>query len=92
MISPQTLDFVEQAFYILYVHMFGTDVRKGVTMQTTALKAAAMVGMSGLLVVLALALGFGIDAGQAATQVLPIALVAAALAGFVVELERRAVW
>ncbi len=60
-------------------------------MQTAALKAAAMVGMSGLLVVLTLALGFGIDAGQATNQVLPIALVAAALAGFVVELDHRAV-
>jgi len=90
--SRPVLDTVEQAFYILYVHMFGTDVRKGEAMRTTALVVAGIVGTSALLVVLALAIGFGIDLGQAAGQAVPAAVALAILAGFMVELDRRATW
>lgn len=61
-------------------------------MRTGAFKAATMVGASVLLVVLALALSFGVNVVQAAGQGLPVALAAAALAGFLVELDRRVIW
>ena len=60
-------------------------------MRTTAVKAAALVGTSAIFVVLALGLAFNIDLGQAAGQVLPVALAAALMTGFMVELDRRAV-
>jgi hypothetical protein len=70
--------------------MFGTDVRKGVTMRTTAMLVAGAVGVIALVIVLSLAAGFGVGMAQAAGQAWPVALAAALLAGFMVELDRRA--
>ncbi len=61
-------------------------------MRTTAMLVAGLVGAVSLLIALALAVGFGIGLAQAAAQVWPVALAAAALAGFMVELDRRATW
>ncbi len=61
-------------------------------MRTTAMLVAGVVGASTLLVVLALAFGFGVGLTGAAGQALPIVLAAALLAGFMVELDRRVIW
>ena len=82
----------EQMFYSLYVHMFGSDVRKGREMRTTAMLVSGLVGLSLLLVVALLALGFGIGVTQAVSQAWPLAVAGALVAGFMVELDRRASW
>ena len=79
-------------FYSLYVHMFGSDVRKGREMRTTAVLVSGSIGLSLLFVVALLALGFGLSVSQAVGQAWPLAVAGALIAGFMIELDRRATW
>ena len=79
-------------FYSLYVHMFGSDVRKGREMRTTAMLVSGLVGFSLLFVVVVLALAFGIGVSQAMSQAWPLAVAGAVVTGLMIELDRRATW
>jgi len=79
-------------FYYLYVQMFGSLVRKGRTMRATSMLVSGLVGFGLLFVVALLALGFGIGMQQALGQAWPLAAAGALIAGFMIELDRRASW
>jgi hypothetical protein len=61
-------------------------------MRTTSMLVSGTVGLSLLIVVALLAVGFGIGVTQAVSQAWPIAVSGAIVAGFLVELERRETW
>lgn len=61
-------------------------------MRTTTVLVAGAVGASTMLIAFALAFGFGVSLTGAASQMLPLALACALLAGLMVELDRRASW
>jgi len=61
-------------------------------MRATSMLVSGLVGFCLLFVVALLALGFGIGVQQAIGQAWPLAAAGALIAGFMIELDRRASW
>ena len=61
-------------------------------MRATSMLVSGLVGFALLFVVALLALGFGISVQQAVSQAWPLAAAGALIAGFMIELDRRASW